>query len=206
MKKTVSALSPLLRSTTQGDLLGALIVDPARKWTIRELSQHIGSSYAGVHAEIERLALGQVVREERVGKARVVWANEGYELYRPLAEIVLHAYGPRALLTEALEGVPGVERAFIYGSWAARYAGEFGAPPQDIDVLVVGDASRATLEDIADTVSRRVGREVTMTRVTAEKWDAGDDLFLTTIRERPHVELLIGGTDAHALGERPRRD
>ena len=29
---------------------------------------------------------------------------------------------------ELLEAVPGVERAFIYGSWAARYAGDLAFP------------------------------------------------------------------------------
>ncbi len=39
----------------------------------------------------------------------------------------------------------GVQEAFVFGSWAARYMGEPGAAPRDIDVVVIGDAPLATV-------------------------------------------------------------
>ena len=38
---------------------------------------------------------------------------------------------------------------FIFGSWAARYRGEPGPPPNDIDVAVVSDS--LTRFDLAET-------------------------------------------------------
>jgi hypothetical protein len=41
------------------------------------------------------------------------------------------------LQAEELEGVEGIEKAYLFGSWAARYAGEAGRAPADLDVLVI---------------------------------------------------------------------
>ena len=43
-----------------------------------------------------------------------------------LTELLLRSFGPRQMLTEELEGVEGIEEAYLFGSWAARYAGEAG--------------------------------------------------------------------------------
>jgi hypothetical protein len=83
-----------------------------------------------------------------------------------------------------------VERAFIYGSWAARYHGEPGPPPVDVDVLVIGDPDSDELFDIAERAGRRLRREVNVHRVPAIAWDAPtSDPFLLSVRELPLVEL-----------------
>jgi predicted nucleotidyltransferase len=53
------------------------------------------------------------------------------------------------VLPEALCAVEGIEKVFVYGSWAARYHGEPGPVPNDVDVLVVGDADRDDLDEAA---------------------------------------------------------
>ena len=50
-------------------------------------------------------------------------------------------YGALALLPGILADVDGIEEALIYGSWAARFTGEVGADPNDIDVLVIPTVS-----------------------------------------------------------------
>lgn len=42
-----------------------------------------------------------------------------------------------------------MDQAYIYGSWAARYLGEPGPVPQDVDVLAIGTASDDDLYDAA---------------------------------------------------------
>lgn len=61
---------------------------------------------------------------------------------RPLADLLLVGYGPKVATERALRDIPGVERAFITGSWAARYSGTNGLFPHDIDVTVVGEPDR----------------------------------------------------------------
>jgi hypothetical protein len=55
-------------------------------------------------------------------------------------------------------------------------------------VLTSGDAD--ALFDLAEEASRRLRREVNVHRVSAESWEARtDDPFLTSVRERPLVQL-----------------
>lgn len=117
-------------------------------------------------------------------------------LARPLTELIAVSFGPLPLLTEALQQVAGVERAYIYGSWAARYSGEPGPPPADVDVLVVGSSDPDELFDAAERAGRQLRRDVNVHRVPVTVWEAPtSDPFLTSVRDRPLVELELNRGD-----------
>lgn len=60
--------------------------------------------------------------------------------------------------------IPGASEVIIFGSWAARHAGEAGATPHDIDVLVVGEGvARADVYEAADRAQARLGLPVNPT-------------------------------------------
>jgi hypothetical protein len=84
--------------------------------------------------------------------------------------------------------------AYIYGSWAARYVGEAGSAPRDLDVLLVGSPSRREMTAAATDASARLGLEVNITRVDTRAWEQGSDGFVATVKARPHVALAIDAT------------
>jgi hypothetical protein len=114
-----------------------------------------------------------------------------YVLYRPLVELLELTYGPAAVLPDVLGALPGVREAFIYGSWAARWLGEPGGAPRDVDVLIVGVTSRSALAVAAAAAGRRLHREVNITRVRPQAWDDGQDVFVRTVKSRPLVSLPL---------------
>ncbi len=95
-----------------------------------------------------------------------------------------------------------VRRGFIYGSWAARYSGEPGAPPRDVDVLVVGKTSPQDLDDVAWSVEPRLRRPVNFRRVSEVEWEnpAGQDEFLRTVRSRALAEVPLHDAAADDAG------
>lgn len=97
-------------------------------------------------------------------------------------------YGPASLVERALAGIAGIDEAYIHGSWAARYQGEPGGSPGDVDVLVVGRPSRGQVDAALAGLDERLGREVNVTFLTPERW-RGDDPFVDAVRARPLVEL-----------------
>ncbi len=139
--------------------------------------------------------------EERVGRSRTVWANRDSALFEPLSLLVALTYGPRPVLERPLAEVDGVDRALIYGSWAARYRGETGATPNDVDVLVLGNPDRDELFDAADQARRLLHRDVSIRSVRQPLWDepASVDPFLQHVKSRPVVEQ-----GAPATASRPR--
>jgi hypothetical protein len=197
MKATSPALLPLLRSQVQGDLLALLYLNPERSYSLTDVARHAHSSVRAVHAEANRLVHAGLVHEERQGNNRMLRAATDTVLARPLTDLLAVTYGPLPLLTASLRDVPGIEAAFIYGSWAARYHGEAGPPPGDVDVLVVGGADPDDLDDAVAPAARRLRREVNVRRVSRARWeDPGDDPFLSSVRARPLVELKVSTQEA----------
>ncbi|MEU7782631.1 MULTISPECIES: ArsR family transcriptional regulator [unclassified Amycolatopsis] len=190
--KASPSLLPLLRSRMQGELLALVLLHPEREYSITELAEACGVTPTAVLREVERLVGGGILEDRRVGRSRLVKARTDTPLYRPLSEVIAVTFGPLPLLAEALSGLTGVHEAYIYGSWAARYRGEPGPPPGDVDVLVVGSPDPDVLFDLAEGVSRRLGREVNVHRISPASWAAGStDPFLVSVRERPLVPLSL---------------
>jgi DNA-binding transcriptional ArsR family regulator len=190
--KVSPSLLPILRSRMQGELLALVLLHPEREYSITELANDVGVTPTAVLREVDRLADAGIVTDRRIGRSRLVRARTDTPLYRPLSDLMSVSFGPMPLLTDALTGLEGVQRAYIYGSWAARYNGEPGLPPADVDVLVVGDPDADTLFDLAEGVSRQLRRDVNIHRVSAEAWAVRtDDPFLTSVRERPLVQLTL---------------
>ena len=107
-----------------------------------------------------------------------------------MAELLLRSFGPRQVLAEELEGVAGIEKAYLFGSWAARYVGEAGRPPADLDVLVIGAPARDELDDAAQRAEGRLAREVNVTIRSSAWWREGTDGFHADDTRRPLVPVF----------------
>jgi predicted nucleotidyltransferase len=193
MDNNPSWLLPLLRSRVTGALLALLYLHPDRDYSLAEAGKAIGASPKVMSTEADRLVMAGLVREARRGQARLLRAETSGPVSRPLTDLLAVTYGPLPVLSDLLSGVDGVRTAYIYGSWAARYLGEPGPVPHDIDVLVVGIADEDKLYEIAREAETRLGREVNISVVRPQYWEVPDpaDSFMRHVRERPLVELEL---------------
>ena len=189
MRTPSSPLLPLLRSRVQGDVLALLYLDPDTEYGVSEIAAQVGASVKAVHHEISRLAKSGLLVDRKRGNLRLVRAEQESVVFGPLSDLLAVTYGPLPVLKRALADVDGIEQAYIYGSWAARYRGEPGTVPGDVDVVVVGDADPDALDDRAMAAERQLRRAVNIHRVRADTWDAQRDPFVSTIRSRPLVPL-----------------
>ncbi|BDO41636.1 hypothetical protein [Cellulomonas sp. NTE-D12] len=163
-----------------------------------ELARRAGVSVKAAAHEVARLVEAGLLADRRAGNLRLVRRGPETPLTRPLTDLLAVTYGAVPVLTDALSGVPGVEAAYIYGSWAARYKGEAGPVPGDVDVLVVGAADLDVLDEVARGAGRRLGREVAIHRVGSGSGAAppANDAFLASVRTRPIVELELAAGGA----------
>ena len=90
-----------------------------------------------------------------------VQARRDTPVFRPLAELLGLTYGPAVVIPNYLAGIPGIDQVYIYGSWAARQAGEVGAAPGDIDLLIIGNPPRGELYEAVRLAGSAIAREVT---------------------------------------------
>ena len=194
MKVASPLLLPLLRSRTQGEVMAWIVLQPDKQFSIVEIAQAVGTSQPTASREVDRLVDAGLATSVRRGNTRLVQADTSTPVYRPLAELLALTFGPVAILRTALSDVPGIEEAFIYGSWAARYAEQPGHVPHDLDLLVIGQVDRRQLDDALHTAEKTLRREINARRTTRAAWGADDGPFKRTINSRPRIPL-IGGTD-----------
>lgn len=183
-------LSPMFRSLLQAEIL-ALLFTSGAELTVNEIATAVGRDRSQTAREVSKLVNAGFLAARTAGRARIVRSNTDSPVYDAVAKIVLHTYGPRHVITAALQPIEGVVEAWIFGSWAARYHGEAGPPPGDIDVLVVGYPDPDDVWEAAVQAGRQQGREVNARVIRPEWWESREDPFLAEVRTRPLVRLEI---------------
>ena len=155
-----------------------------------ELAKRCRSPLPTVHHEVNRLVASGLFVERRVGRSRVLRANPASRLVGPLTELVRLTHGPLAVISALTEKLPRDVDVFIYGSWAARYEGEAGPEPNDVDVLVVGTVDRVLIDEVASRAEAQLHRDVNVRRVSRRDWTSSvQEPFLSTLRSSPLVDV-----------------
>ncbi len=192
MKTTVEAsLLPILRSRGQAEILCAILTNPNREWTLGQLAKVSGQSLPTVQREVERAELAALVESRRMGRQRLVKAGPSQIAIR-LANLLLWSYGPKYVIAEEFAGIKGIVHLFIFGSWAARYEGIEGFPPQDIDVLVIGNVDFSEVTNASIVASKKLQIDVNPSIQSHTWWkNKTGSGFRKEIDRRPIVEIQI---------------
>ena len=189
MKVSPAQLSPLLRTDTQGFILAQLFMNPEDGFSVSELARFAGVSTPTAMREVDRLVESHLVTERTFGRARLIQVNTKHLLYEPTRQIVVNSYGPVAVLPAALYGVDGLEKAYIYGDWAAKLKRELGPEPNRVELLIVGYVNRIEAARAAANVERYLGRDVNVQFVSTSEWEKSETEFVKATKAKPLVEL-----------------
>ena len=196
MRTSASPLLPVFRSRLQGDLLARVLPDPDAEHSLTELAERIGASVATVQREVARLEQAGIVVSRRVGRTRLVSANPRSPVYEPLTRLVVVSFGPALVIAEELADVSGIEQACLFGSWAARYDGQPGPAPADVDLLIIGSPERDAVHDAALRAEERLGIPVNATMRSSQAWHAAEEGFIRTVQGGPVVPLPVAARPA----------
>jgi predicted nucleotidyltransferase len=197
MRTAAPAALPIFRSEMQLRLLGLVLLQPERDWTLDQLANALSAPPSSVHRELGRAeAAGLLLRDAAARPHRFRAATED-PLYEPLHALLNRTVGVEGQLRAALER-PGVDVALIYGSWAT----ESRRPGSDIDVLVVGSAELPELRRAVRPVGKAAGRTIDLAVFGGDELRrlvAGRSSFARQVLEKPTVPLI--GRLASVLAE-----
>lgn len=181
---------PLFRSETQLHLLGAVFSTP-EPLSVSELAERIGAPISTVSRETTRLAEAGLVKVLGRGRSKFVEARRDFSWAPALAELLDRTVGVAAVVADEFGQLDGVELVAVFGSWAERRLGRHGPPPNDIDVLVVGEPAGLDVVEAAGRSSGRLGLDISPVVIAADRWQTPrDDAVLRSIKRGPLVVLV----------------
>jgi DNA-binding transcriptional ArsR family regulator len=190
MRSAPSALAPVLRSDAQARLLAVLLLHPELELSASDLARRLGVPLTTLHEEVQRLLTAGILTAREVGRSKLLRANPDNRMVGPLTELVLTSFGPDVIVREEFAEIDGVHEVVVFGSWAARFHGEAGPLPADVDVLVVGTPDRTDVYDAADRAQERLGFPVNPTVVSPGRWAAADDPLVRQVKTSPTLLVL----------------
>ena len=177
------------RSAIRRRILAILVDAPGERFHLREIARRAGTSAGTASRELARLRDAGIVASEREGNQLYFRADAASPLHGPVRDLVRRTIGAPAVLRHRLLGVPLVERAVIFGSYAD---GRLRAD-SDVDLLVIGDPDRDMLTEALEEAASELGRdvnEVVMTPAELEARRARGDGFVASIDAGPVIAVV----------------
>jgi len=183
---------PIFRSQHQAALLAWLLLHPEHEYTLTELAKRLDVPLTTLQREAQRLVGAGILADRTLGRARLLRANLSNRAAVPLTRLLEVTFGPETVIGEEFD-LTNAEQVLIYGSWAERYHGTPGPPPNDVDVLVVGELDRADVYDAADRAQARLGIQVNPVIRTSEQWANDGDSLVLQIKASPTLDVTSAG-------------
>jgi len=186
-----ATLKTLFSSKLRVKILDRFFSHPGEEVYVRRLACELHEPVGTVARELVHLEKGDILASRRVGNQKHYRLRNDCPILDELRSIFLKTSGAGAQLRSALETIPGVEIAFLYGSYASGEA----HPASDLDLMVVGCVSDRDLAPAVARVERRLKREINYTvylRSDVEKRLDQKGDFVHEVFTGPRV-LLIGG-------------
>ena len=139
---------------------------------------------------MRRLADAGILAVRPVGRSRLVSASKSSRLVGPLTELLTMTYGPHVVVADEFARLEDVVLVVIFGSWAARYQGQRGQPPNDVDILVVGTPDRIAMNAAAERSESRLGQPVNPAACSPDQWANPTEPFIREVKSRPYVSVI----------------
>lgn len=177
---------PLFRSKAQAGMLADLYVT-GKPWRVIDLANRHGITRTAMSRIVRNLRSFGFLRDAPGG----VEVNPDAPFYEAMKQLVIFTIGVPLVVAEELSEIPGIDKGYIFGSWAARSSGEHGLPPNDIDVVAIGKGLTAlNTAPAANAAERRLRHEVNILPTTWEEWNNPDSVP-GQLQDRPLLQLNL---------------
>jgi predicted nucleotidyltransferase len=190
---SAAPLSRVLASSALAHLIMYFILHPDGEPHFRALQRATGIASRSLQHELARLEELGMIRRRRDGRLMRFRRVADHPRWFVFRDLVREFADPKDLMRTALVEVPGIDAAFIYGSFARGEMDE----RSDIDVFALGECLEEPGPELALVAGTSeagilLGHEVNVTRYTREKLESRrHGGFLRSVLAGPK-EWLIG--------------
>ncbi len=177
----------MLRSRLVQRLLDFFFSHEDERFYVNEISRRVGLDKRNLVKKLKELEKSGFFIVETVGNLKFYSLNRKFPLYNEYKKIVQQLFGLERRLKTGLNEIGGIDRAFIYGSYAANKTDA----SSDIDVLIVGDHSTIEVQKFIALLQKDYDREINIISMGEEEFKGKqDDPFIENILHEEKIELI----------------
>ena len=193
-------LAELFSSRVRAAVLALVLPRPHLRFSLTDLSRRLGLPVSSLQHECYKLTRLGLLRDERVGNARLYGPDSGWRLLGPLTALIVRAIPLEDALRGAIEGVPEIE-----GAWVAGNLESASAP---VYVVIVGSLEVEAIDGVFDRCRVALAPVAGMSRVELacfqpSEWRArmtAGDPFAASLCAAPRIELRALPIDGDQVG------
>jgi predicted nucleotidyltransferase len=178
-----------LQSELRRKLLTYFYTNRSARVYVRQLASALGVDSTNLSRELARLEREGLLRSEIEGRQRYYSINSQYPYLRAVFSLLQGTIGIVPTLATALRRVEGIEKAYLYGSFAKNEADA----SSDIDLLIVGHPDAISLAAEVARLEKTLHREVSYTTLKPQELKrklTAHDPFLTDVWQGKRIELI----------------
>ncbi|HUJ88754.1 MAG TPA: nucleotidyltransferase domain-containing protein [Syntrophorhabdales bacterium] len=184
----------IFRSKARQRLFRLYFSNPDSEYYLRELERLLETPVSMIRKELLRLEAEGVFLSKKRGNLTYFHLNKSYPLFDELKSMVFKTVGIQGSVGKILDRLKGVEKAFIYGS----YARDGASASSDIDLFILGDVNEDTLVRQLRALEKDLQREINYTLYTKkdlEKKKRQKDAFVSDVLKGPKIMLMGESND-----------
>jgi len=194
IKVMSSKLAEILFKDYRKKVLALLLLNPDKRYHVREIARLTGTVAGTLHKELARLAEAGILSKEQIGNQVQYSADKYCPIYDELASILRKTAGLTEVLADALAPLaPKIDTALIFGSMASGKA----RSGSDVDLLVIGEATFSEIVKAVYPYQEVLQREINPKVYSSTEWNKlleAQDGFAKEIGKQPKL-FIIGSQD-----------
>ena len=189
-----SKLAEILFKDYRRRVLALLLLNPDKRYHVREIARLTGTVAGTLHKELSRLAEAGILARQSMGNQVQYFADRNCPVFDELASILRKTSGLVEVLANALVSLAeNIDVALIFGSMASSKE----SSARDVDLLVIGDVDFADVAKSIYPSQEILQREINPKVYTQKEWRrllAKKDGFAKEVMKQPKL-FIIGAKD-----------
>jgi predicted nucleotidyltransferase len=177
-----------MRSKHTKAILGYMFLHEDAELYVSEMARKFSLDDGNLSRKLKELEREGVLKCCERGGASYYSLNRNYPLLKEYKGIVLKTIGLEQKLRDVLSGIPGIEQAFIFGS----YAGGTMDAASDIDLLVIGGHDTLALQKAVAMFQKETDREINVISTDPREYHEKlkKDPFFKSLEKKKKVRLV----------------
>ena len=138
-------------------------LNPGTKAYLRGLATEFGESTNSIRVELNRLSEAKLLSSESSGRTIEYRANTKHTLFNEIHSLVEKYMGVDQIIDKLVKKLGHVDSAYLIGDYAN------GIDSGLIDIILLGDINKITLDSIAEKRGRDIHRKIRPMIVTVKE-------------------------------------